>query len=302
MIDTRLVTFIALAKYRSYTEAARSLHLTQPAVTQHIQYLESFYGVKLVVRHGGQMHLTPEGELLLSYANKMDALSTEIQRALHNRSGITRRYKIGATLTIGEYVLPTILGRHRRAYPNIDISMSVQNTDTILQELDHANLDLGLIEGPFNRHKYAHRLFKKDHLLLVVAPEHGLAGRGMVEIEELRQEKLIVREAGSGTRMFFEDNLRKRGFSLRDFSPYMEIGNLNAIRSLVLANVGVSVISREVVKAELATGELCHVPIQGMDLEREFCFVYLPDSLAMEFIHGFMDFCLEQSNSDASGA
>ncbi|NLK08610.1 MAG: LysR family transcriptional regulator [Firmicutes bacterium] len=291
MIDSRLTAFITLAKYRNYTKTAEILHLTQPAVTQQIQYLERFYGVKLFVRHRTGVHLTPEGELFLAYANKVDSLARQVKRALHNQASIPRKQRIGATLTIGEYVLPAILSKHRRMYPNTDVSMSVQNTDTILERLDQAHLDLGLIEGLFNKKKYEYHLLKKDRLVLAASPKHQLAQNKEVDIEALSRETLIVREAGSGTRLFFEENLRKKGYSLRDFVPYMEIGNLNAIKSLVMDNVGVSVISAEVVKWELASGELCEIAIKGLDLEREFCFVYLPDSLARDFINEFMHFC-----------
>ena len=296
MMDHRLLTFITLAKYGNYTRAAEHLNLTQPAVTQHVQYLEGYYGVELVVRNRRGVELTAEGELLLETAQKMNALAIGLKRSLENSTAIVRHYKMGATLTIGEYILPSILGAHKQAYPFVDISMVVQNTDTLLEGIDSGDLDFGLVEGPFSKSKYEHRLLQEDELILVFSPQHRLAGKDEVELQDLLKEKMIVREEGSGTRTFFEEELRRRGYTLSDFDSVMEIGNISAIRTLVLANLGITVISREAVRRELESKALCSIPIHGFDLAREFRFVYRHDSLAKGFIKDFMGFCLEQNS------
>ncbi|NLV91700.1 MAG: LysR family transcriptional regulator [Firmicutes bacterium] len=294
MIDHRLETFVTLARLKSYTKTAKHLNLTQPAVTQHIQYLEQYYGAQLICRARKDMHLTPEGELLLDYAQKVLALSTGLKRSIANSTGLVKGYRIGATLTIGEYVLPEILIAHRRSHPNIDISMTVHNTETILRQLDVDDIDLGVVEGPFNRSKYRHRLLKRDSLVLVVPPNHPLAVRDAVTFEDLFPEKLIIRERGSGTRWVLENALVTQGYSLQDFASYVEIGNLNAIRTLVMANLGITVISREVVARELKNQTLCAIPIMDTNLEREFQFVYLDNHADSQFITGFMDYCIQQ--------
>jgi DNA-binding transcriptional LysR family regulator len=296
MIDYRLLTFATLARLKHYTKTAEYLSLTQPAVTQHIQYLESYYGVQLVERGRRQISLTPEGKLLLDYAKKVYALSNGIKRALQNQTSINKKYSIGATLTIGEYSLPQILGRHKQANPNIDISMSVQNTDDILKKLDNEEIDLGLIEGPFDKSKYEYRLFKKDELVLAVSPVHRLAEQATVYLEHLLHERLILREEGSGTRAVFEHALLGRGYSFKDFDLFMEIGSLNAIKTLVLANLGVTVISQEAVEREAELGTLCAIPISGIDLQRECYFVYLANHLYDDFIDNFVAFCMGESD------
>ncbi len=294
MIDHRLSTFVTLAQLRNYTKTAEVLNLTQPAVSQHIQYLERYYKVPLVVRDRRGVYLTAEGELLLEFADKVHSLATGIKRTLQNTSGIVKKYRIGATLTIGEYVLPHLLGRHKRENPQIDISMCVQNTEATLNKLENEEIDLGVVEGPFNQTRYEHTLLKQDLLVLAVSPQHPLADKPKVDIEDLRHEKLILREKGSGTRTCFERALFAEGYTLKDFPAPMEIGNLNAIRTLVLANLGVTVISKEVVAKEMKAKTLQAVPITGLNLEREFRFVYFRRSPAAEFLEEFIDFCTNQ--------
>jgi DNA-binding transcriptional LysR family regulator len=170
----------------------------------------------------------------------------------------------------------------------------VQNTETILKKLDREEIDFGLIEGSFDRTKYEYKRLKKDRLLLVVAPQHSLANRESVDLEELLNEKFILRESGSGTRSSFEETILAEGYSIKDLNVQMEIGNLNAIRTLVLENLGITVISQEVVKDELANNLLVSIPINGVDLEREFNFVYLPHYRSKEFIEEFTDFAISE--------
>jgi DNA-binding transcriptional LysR family regulator len=146
--------------------------------------------------------------LLLETAQKMNALAIGVKRVLENNAAIVRRYKVGATLTIGEYILPNILGAHKQAYPSIDISMIVQNTDAILERIDSGDLDFGLVEGPFNQNKYEHCLLQKDELILVFAPQHRLAGKNAVALQDLLDEKIIVREEGPGRGLSLKKSCR----------------------------------------------------------------------------------------------
>jgi DNA-binding transcriptional LysR family regulator len=291
MNDHRLITFITLARLKNYTQTATALNLTHPAVSQHIQFLEDYYGVSLVVRGKRKTQLTEEGLLFLTYAQRAVSLAEGIKKTLQNQAGIQKKYSIGTTLTIGEYILPAILEGFKQEHPNINISMYVENTANIIKKMTREEIDLALVEGPFNREKYRYRMLKKDSLVLVVAAKHPLASGPGISLEELRREKLILREEGSGTRLLFEQALLKAGTALSNFNLYLEIGSLNAIRSLVLADLGVTIISREVVKEELRAGSLRAVTIADLDLDREFCFVYLPQPPAQDFIAHFADFC-----------
>jgi len=294
MIDSKFITFINVAKLKSYTRAAELLNLTQPAVTQHIKLLEDYYGVKLINRKGRQLFLTPEGELLLNYARELEANSLLFGRALKNKSSVIKRYNVGATLTIGEFVLPRLLGEYRRLHGNTDIIMQVYNSDEIIKRLLHGEFDLGITEGPFDKERFSYVKMQDDELVLVASPQDSLAENSAAELEDIVYGgRLILRERGSGTRVVFENKLAEMGYDISQIKVYMEIGSIGAIKSLVEEGLGYTVISKAAVMRELSAGTLVTVPIRNVRVMREFNFIYT-DKNPEEFIDDFIGFMTHQ--------
>ncbi|HEX9063062.1 MAG TPA: LysR family transcriptional regulator [Clostridia bacterium] len=290
MMDSKLSTFICAAKLKSYTKAAELLNLTQPAVSQHIKQLEEHYEVKLIKKNGRQISLTEEGELLFRNAKEFEANSILLERKLKNKSSIVKRYNIGATLTIGEFVLPRLLGDYKRIHNNIDVIMHVHNLQEVIQRISNGEFDLGIVEGPFDKSKFNYKKLKDDELVLVASPTSNLAKRESIEVSELINDgKLILREKGSGTRIVFENKLKELGYNLSDLNIYMEVGSIGAIKSLVEANLGHTVISKEAVKREVEAGTLTIIPIQSVKIMREFNFVFLEQG-PEDFIEDFVTF------------
>lgn len=295
MIDSKLTTFINVAKLKSYTKAAERLNLTQPAVTQHIKQLEKYYEVKLIKKNGRQISLTEEGELLLASAKEFEASSLLLEKKLRNKSSVVKRYNIGATLTIGEFTLPEILGEYKRIYSNTDVIMHVHNSEEVFKRMSSGEFELGIVEGPFDKSRFNYKKLKDDELVLVAASISSIAKRQKAEIGDLvRGGKLILREKGSGTRMIFENKLQELGYDLCEMKIFMEVGSIGAIKSLVEANLGYTVISKEAVKREVDSGALAVIPIQNIRIKREFNFVYL-DHGPHDFIQNFMDFVIGYS-------
>ncbi|RKD29526.1 LysR family transcriptional regulator [Thermohalobacter berrensis] len=291
MIDFKLKTFITVAKTKNFTRAADILNMTQPAISQHIKALEEYYNAKLFYKKNRQMKLTEEGKLLFKYTLKLDRLSKKAKHNLRNKTSLIKRYNVGATLTIGGYVLPEIIGKYRQKNENIDVILYVDNTENIIKKLFNGDIDLGVIEGPFNRGKVKYKKFKDDELVLAVSPLHPFAEKDFVNIEDVLQEKLILREQGSGTRQVFENHLLKAGYSLDDMNVYMEIGNITALISLVQSNLGCTVISKEAIKNSVKNNTLKVVPIKNFLITREFNFIYL-DDFNRDFIDDFSQFCI----------
>jgi DNA-binding transcriptional LysR family regulator len=293
MMDSKLTTFINVAKLKSYTRAAALLNLTQPAVTQHIKQLEEYYAVKLIKKNGRQISLTEEGELLLKNAKEFEASSLLLERKLRNKSAVIKRYNIGATLTIGEFVLPNLLGKYKSHHGNIDVIMHVHNLEEVLRRVSSGEFDLGIVEGPFDKSKFKYKKLKDDELVLVVSPQNSMMfKKKSIEISEIiNSGRLILREKGSGTRKVFENKLQELGFDLCDMKIYMEVGSIGAIKSLVEANLGYTVISNEAVKREIEAGTLAIIPIQGVRIMRELNFVFL-DHSPEDFTQSFMNFLI----------
>ncbi len=290
MFDSKLLTFISVARLRNYTRTAEILNMTQPAVTQHIKQLEEYYCVQLIKKKGRQIILTEEGEMLLKYAKELEANSLKFQRALINKSAVVKRYDIGATLTIGEFVLPGLLGEHKRLYENIDIILHVYNLEEIIKRLSFGQFDVGIVEGPFDKTRFKYKKLKDDELVLAVSPLSELARNGEVELADIiTGGKLIMREKGSGTRIIFENRLLELGISLEEVKVYMEVGSIGAIKSLVGADLGYTVISREAVRQETEAGTLKIIPIKGVKIIREFNIIY-QDDVQNDFIREFIEF------------
>lgn len=291
MLDLRLNTFIIVGKIKSFTKAAQILNLTQPAVSQHIKFLEEYYKVNLIKKQGREIDLTEEGEILLRYAQKLEVLYRTLEMELKNKSGINKNYNVGATRTIGDYVLPYILGKYKNVYNNIDILLDVGNTKEIIEKLLSMKLDIALVEGPFDKSAFKYKKFKDDELVLAVSPKHNFSSRKDVELYEILEGNLILREKGSGTRKIFENRIIEIGYGLDDVKPYMEIGSINAIKSLIESNLGYTIISRETIKRELELGLIKIVPIKNLYIPREFNFIYLNED-SDGFIEHFTNFCI----------
>ncbi|WP_432666206.1 LysR family transcriptional regulator [Wukongibacter baidiensis] len=290
MIDIKLVTFIIVAKTKNFTRAGDILNITQPAVSQHVKALEEYYNAKLLYKSGKQMELTEEGSVLFKHALELDRLSKMMKLEIENKSTIIKKYYIGATLTIGGYVLPNIIGEYRKIHENIDIILHVENTEAIIKRLFNGEINMGIIEGPFDRSQVKYRKYRDDELVLAFSPLHPFASRRSISIDEVLQDKLILREKGSGTRKVFENRLLASGHKLEDMNIYMEIGSIMALISLVESNLGCTIISKEAIKSYLKDNRLKTIPIKDFEICREFNFIYL-DDLNKDFIDNFIKFC-----------
>lgn len=289
MIDIKLETFITVAETKNFTKAANILNMTQPAISHHIRLLEEYYGVRLIEKKNKIMELTEPGKILYKYAEEIRRISKIAKGQISNAEGFIKRYSIGATLTIGGYVLPRIIGKYKISNKNTDILLRVENTETIVEMLYSGKINLGVIEGPFDRKKLSYEKLKDDELVLAVASSHPLAKRKAVALEEVLGERLILREKGSGTRRVFEDYLEEEGYNPKDINPYMEIGDITAIISLVESGLGVTVVSKEALKAYIKSKTIKAIAFKKKVM-REFNFIYLKDSQD-EFIEDFISFC-----------
>jgi len=302
MQDIRLRSLLAVIRTASFSAAADLVHVTQPAVSQHIRSLEIEFGTVLLNRSGRHTTPTRTGELLFSYAERIEAAYRSMSRDLENATGATRTYDIGATLTIAEYLLPPLLGAYRKASPQVRVRMSVQNTEETIGRLLANHVVLALVEGPFEPGRLSTVRFSSDELVVACAPGHQICRQtetGGVPAEELLKADLILREPGSGTRTVFERYLLQQGIDPRELKPYMEIGSINAIKSLVMSELGVTVIASSAIARELAEGTLVTVPLADGPITRDLTFAW-HESADLDFVVQFIGFCTRQTWNPAT--
>lgn len=276
MLDPRWNTFLVLCETMNYTRAAERLCLTQPAVTHHIHYLEEHYGCRLFSYEGKVLRLTEAGLRLREFTRSMAYNSQKIESAMEEEAPITLR--VGTSKTIGEYVIAPKVEHFLRAHPEANFSLLVDNTQVLLRALEEGQLDFVLVEGFFERSQYETRLFRREAFFGVCFPEHRLAGR-TVPIDELKGERLILREVGSGTRAIFEDALHRQNYTLRSFDSVVTISDFVAIKSLVADGLGISFLYAPVVERELTQGKLARFELADAPMSGAFYFACLKDNL-----------------------
>jgi LysR family transcriptional regulator, transcriptional activator of the cysJI operon len=279
----RLRVFRAVAEEMSFRKAAEVLHLSQPAVSQHIHALEEEAGARLFDRargegHGSQISLTEAGRVLLGYAKTAAATMAEAQRALAAlNDAAVGPLRLGSSTTIAQYVLPRILGAFLRQYPQVKLSLVSGNTEKIVEAVAEERVELGIIEGPAMRRDVKTRRMIQDEIVLIVSPNHAWAanGAGAIAPEQLMKVPLLLRERGSGSRRVVERALKKAGLPLRSLKVAMELDSTEAIISGVEAELGVGFVSRCAVGKVLQLGAVKVVSVKGLEILREFSFVWL---------------------------
>ena len=278
MIDFRLNTFLTLCKILNYTKTAEILHITQPAVSQHIKYLEDSYGTKLFNYIGKNLELTESGKILYDFTLAMQASSDRIKLMLSQPRTNNCPITFGSTLTIGEYTMSNLLAKLILDFPNINITMEVDNTKVLLEKLRDGNTDFAILEGHFDKTQYNSMFFSLESFIGVCSPSHPFANKN-ISFQDIFEERLILREKGSGTRDIFERILYEHNITMKSFKRITQIGNMSVIKELVSKNLGITFLYKEAVKRELAEGRLMKINLKDFDVEREFNFVFLKDSL-----------------------
>lgn len=289
MLDFRFNTFLILCNTKSYTKAAKKLNITQPAVTQHIKYLEEKYDTKLFEYSGKVLKLTSEGEMLKDMARSVEIDSEKLYRILKNKKKNIKRIKFGATLTIGEYVMPEFIERYITDFPDARVSMIVENTHRLLHMLREGEIDFAFIEGYFNKLDYSYKRISKEKFVVVCAPENHFAGKNVI-LESILNENIIIREKGSGTRDIFETTLYEHNMQVKGFRNVTEIGNINVIKTLVQKNFGITFIYKKAVQKELSEGTLLEIYVEDFKALREFNFVTLKNSIYPSEYEEFLNY------------
>lgn len=267
----QLELFLVAAKLKNFSRAADQMAISQPAFSAQIIKLEKILGAPLFERIGRRIELTETGALFESYAQRTLSTLREGKQAIDDMTTqVIGALRIGASTTIGNYILPRYLWTYRSRYPGCAVEMMVGNTNQIEQALLRNEIDMALVEGPIqNVKRITTRLFRKDELVVTFSPRHPWKNRTTITLKELEAEPLIIRERGSGTRKVFMDAIEKAGGAGK-FNVAMELGATEAIKRSTEANVGVAVISASAIERELKEKTLKMARIQGCSMERRF--------------------------------
>jgi DNA-binding transcriptional LysR family regulator len=290
MADRRLQVFHTVARLLSFTKAAETLHMTQPAVTFQVRQLEEYFNTRLFDRTHNRISLTEAGARVYQYSDKIFELYGEMENAVREMTGeISGSLTIGASTTIAEYMLPALLGDFRAKYPDVSIHLKVSNTDGIVSMVENNTIDLGVVEAPVSNKNLVVDECRRDHLVAIMPPGHPKAQLEKVTLDELLQYPFICREEGSGTREVIAEHLAKWSKCDTCMDVAMELGSPEAVKGAVEAGMGISVVSNATIQKELRLGTLVAIDLDP-PLERPFSFVHQKQKFRVRVMEELLEF------------
>jgi len=269
MSVVQLRTFVTVVDHQSFSEAARVMGVSQPAVTMQIQALEADVGATLLDRGYRKMSLTEAGRTLLPHARRVLAELDDARGAVQELSKtVTGRLSVAASTTPGQYILPRVLGGYLRQYHEVGVTLRVYDTAEVIDRVAAGEADLGMTGAEVHGARVVYESLGRDDLVMICAPDHPFAERKRIRMADVVEKPFIVREHGSGTRMIAEDIIRQAGVDPGDLHVVMELGTNEAIVSAVEGGMGIGIVSAWVADKALKLGTVARVPEPGFPVER----------------------------------
>lgn len=288
MIDNKLYTLLKVYECRNYTQAAKQLNITQPAVSQHIKALESELGVKLFEHSNGDILVTKQCEEAVKFAKKIVGLYNSLYQSMRDNRARTTHLTVGITHTAESNAIAEALAKYCAENEGTSIKMITDSISNLYTMLKTYELDLAIVEGRVPDPNIHYLLLDTDYLVLAVSTNHPFANRSMVTLNELKKERMILRLPDSNTRNLFVAHLESNNMSINDFNVVLEVDNMATIKDLIRRDFGVSILARSVCLDELRRGKITVLPVENLSMMREVNIAYYGDFTQFDVLHGIM--------------
>jgi DNA-binding transcriptional LysR family regulator len=283
--------FVMVAEKKSFSEAARSLYLTQPAVTHQVKNLESYFATPLFKRESNTVLLTPAGKILYKYAKRFSKLDDQLMEEIENYTGrLTGDLIIGACTMVGEHLIPHLVKDFYEAHPEVNFSVEIGNCPSVIDKLLKGTIDVGLIGDKATHRDLVSEELLEHTLFLVFSPGYWDIDGGTVTLKDLTEMKLLLREEGVGTRVQFEEIVSQNGMNLRNFQIITVSGSNEVIKMMVKHGVGVSFLPRKAIERELEMGDLKVLQLQEGGLKHKFYLVHRKQKIISLKTKNFLEF------------
>jgi len=295
----QLESLLHLVAERNFSRAARKMVLTQPSLSKHIKNLEEAAGTRLVNREGSGASLTPEGKLLFEFARKVLYLREDVkERMLRLQDKSSGSIRISASTLPATYILPYILSRFQKSYPQIQTFVQSANSEDAIDMVLHQQSEVGFIgKNPHSKKLHSEPLWQ-DRLILAAPAGHHWIKAAAVSIKDLLEAPFVMRGKGSATREILgEFLLEHAGIDLNQLNTVAEMGSSEAVKEAVLAGLGISVLSLHAVKRELEQGIIVEIPILGWRIVRQVYLIYRHQLGIMKHHQLFLDYVRESRAS-----
>ncbi|MCS0788913.1 LysR family transcriptional regulator [Cytobacillus firmus] len=269
-----LKTFVTLAEVKNFTKTAELLLMSQPSVSLHIKNLEKEFQTKLFQRSPKYLKITPSGEILYDRAKQMITIYEQTrQEILEQQNTIKGDLKIAASFTIGEYILPPLLLDLQNQYPELNLQVTIANTEEVVQSTRSHHVDIGLIEGQTNERELIVTPFLEDELFIVTSNQHPLVQKEETTIADLQDQQWIMRENGSGTREYFNHVVRSNGLKVKSL---LTISSNQGIKETLINGLGISILSGSVVERDVKQNNLSIIKVKNQEFKRTLSYVLSP--------------------------
>ncbi len=287
MIDGKIQTFLTVCRYMNYTKASEELHITQPAVSQQIRGLEEYYHTKLFVQEGRKLLLTRAGEILYHASIALCQNDRMLKEELLHSEQKEGPLDFGATLTVGEYLMADRIETYLERHPFSKVRMVEGNTEKLLQQLKNDEIDFAIVEGNFKKSEFEFETFSRERYIPVMHMDYQCKNE-IQRFSDLLDECLITREEGSGTRDILEKYMEAKNLSVFDFDRTVEIGGIQAIKTLVKRKIGITFVYEAAVKEEILSGEFVEIRLKDFVAFHDFNFIWNRGSIYKE---KFLEIC-----------
>ena len=277
MLSTKLQTVLAVAEHKNFTRAAETLSMTQPAVSHHIKQLEQEVGAPLFLRSKTGLLLTPQGEIVVSYARRMKALNERMLAELQTAGRQLSLLRIGITHTSESNLTAAALAKYSNQKGKLKIILFTDTINNLYDMLENYELDLAIVDGAYTDPRFSSMLLDTDYLTCVLSVDNPLARKAAVTLAELKRQKMILRTPASATRTLFESALESHGESIQSFDVTLEVDNIATIKDLIRKDLGVSILPRSACLDELRKGKIAVRPVENLSMVRETRIVYNRD-------------------------
>lgn len=274
MNNEALKTFVTLAEVKNFTKTAELLLMSQPSVSLHIKNLEKEFQTQLFLRSPKFLKITPTGEILYDRAKQIITIYEQTKQDILEQHNIIKgELKIGASFTIGEYILPSLLTDLQKDYPDLELQVIIGNTEEIVQSVRLFQVDIGLIEGQTNEKELSVHPFLQDELFIISSNDHKLANKNDVTISDLQNQSWITRESGSGTGEYLNHVIRSNGLKVKSL---LTISSNQGIKETVINGMGLSLLSRSVIERDVRHSNLSIIKLKNHSFNRTLSYVYSP--------------------------
>ena len=274
MIDVRLETLIKVAELKNFTKAAEELNLTQPCVSHHISSLEEELNITIFNRQKNNLFLTNEGEIVLKYAKRFQNLSTNLNQELIDYKNNITKLRIGLTHTSESNIMTEVLAKCVNIMSNLTITINTDTIKNLYDKLENYEIDIAIIEGKNSNNNLNSFMLDTDYLVCAMSNNDPLSKNGVITLNELKKEKLILRLPTSATRILFESTLESINESIDEFNIILEVDNIATIKDLVRKNLGISILPKSACMNEVKKKKMTILPIENLSMIRETNIIY----------------------------